>query len=293
MNRRDLLLSGAGLLGLALIPRAAHAALACAEDPVTHITTCAFGVRTHVMDGVYASQENTMWCWAACLHMMFKYYGYPVSQARIVSEGWGSVVNLPALAEQVIAATNRSWVSDDGRSFRVFGKVFGVKLADVAADLAKGAPLIVASQGHAMLLSKVVFTRDPYGNEQLQSATVRDPWPGRGERSLSPAEWASAVFLLRVTVWDANGAQVTRAPSACQQEVVACSHPGHPQGDLVPCQHACQGSSGPVPCHTGDLVPCQHVCQGPAGPIACHSSGDMAPCGHPMHPQGDAVYVCR
>lgn len=292
MNRRGFLSGLATLAGACLIPGAATASLVCQEDATAHTETCAIGVFSDKFEGVYAPQENTMWCWAACLHMLFRYYGFEVSQARIVEETWGKVVNFPAYMEQIIAATNRKWVTDDGKAFRAFGQFFNVKIEDMAADLTRGAPLIVALPHHAVVLTGLGFT-DGAGQERIDFMTVRDPWPGKGRRNLTPEEQSAIGSMLRVSVFDAAGTPVTRTPAPCEKKVTACTHPSHPDGDLLQCQHVCQGPTGPVPCHVGDTVPCQHVCPTQLGPAACHPVGDRVACTHPMHPQGDTLLICR
>jgi hypothetical protein len=53
-------------------------------------------------------------------------------------------------------------------------------------------------------------------------------------------------------------------------EQTECTHPMHPRGDIGPCEHACYG---------------------PYGPIPCHPNGDLYPCVHPAHPNGHRVWV--
>jgi hypothetical protein len=55
-------------------------------------------------------------------------------------------------------------------------------------------------------------------------------------------------------------------------EVVQCSHPLHPNGDLGPCQHVCGYNAY-------------------GQPLQCHQAGDLYPCVHPAHPSGDRVWV--
>ena len=57
--------------------------------------------------------------------------------------------------------------------------------------------------------------------------------------------------------------------------------PCHPSGDIVPCGHALH--------YGGDLISCQHICNGLYGPVACHPVGDVTPCFHPSHLAGDLV----
>lgn len=56
-------------------------------------------------------------------------------------------------------------------------------------------------------------------------------------------------------------------------EIVACSHPMHPAGDIWPCEHVCGFWYGQ--------------------PVPCHPAGDLHPCSHPAHPAGDRVWVAE
>ena len=50
----------------------------------------------------YSPQHMNVWCWAACISMVFAYYRHPVSQPRIVAETWGDIVNLPGRPDQML-----------------------------------------------------------------------------------------------------------------------------------------------------------------------------------------------
>ncbi len=82
----------------------------------------------------------------------------------------------------------------------------------------------------------------------------------------------------------------------CTEEIVACTHPAHADGDIgpclhqahamdrIPCGHACFGPYGTGPCHQFDVVACSH-------PL--HPAGDISPCAHPAHPGGDVRRICH
>jgi hypothetical protein len=69
-----------------------------------------------------------------------------------------------------------------------------------AQDLAADMPLIIGTMGHAMVLSRLDYLVDQYGRGEVKWATVRDPWPGRGRRVLSPQEWYNISFAARIRV---------------------------------------------------------------------------------------------
>jgi hypothetical protein len=68
---------------------------------------------------------------------------------------------------------------------------------------------------------------------------------------------------------DDDGDSTYTGRSSRRTTIVQCTHPAHPNGDLVPCVHVCPGPYGPVPCHRADVVACSH----------------------PMHPNGDVISV--
>jgi hypothetical protein len=132
--------------------------------------------------------------------MVFRYYDYDVPQERIVKETWGSIVNMPAQPAQIAADLNRPWKSEDGRKFSVSGDVYSATPVTAAQDLAQDFPLIIGALGHAVVLTSLVYLRNAYGGGEVQSAIVRDPWPGRGRRVLTPQEWYSINFACRIRV---------------------------------------------------------------------------------------------
>lgn len=61
-----------------------------------------------------------------------------------------------------------------------------------------------------------------------------------------------------------------RSQSAGHWEVTECKHPAHPNGDVGPCQHTCWNAYGQAfPCHRGDVYPCVHK----------------------LHPDGDRTWI--
>lgn len=144
----------------------------------------------------YRPQYQPEWCWAACISMIFSFYGHPVSQPRIVSEVYGLPVNMPAPYGGVIAnQLNRTWTDDNGDRFRAH--LTGVYDADadidtlqnpiLIAELDDDHPVVIGAGGHAMVLTSMQYARTPYGPNIVRCG-VFDPWPGRGARGLTPPE---------------------------------------------------------------------------------------------------------
>ena len=192
MNRRRFLSLAAVPL---LAPRQVLATTTCAPTPY------GLGCRSEVPFGsfsqqAYQSQAMPQWCWAACISMVFSYYRHPVNQARIVSEVYGGPVNMPAGTGIVIARQlNRAWTDDQGRPFRsrvtaaydFDAGVFNVDNGGLINELDRNRPVVVGTFTHAVVMTAMDYVRTPLG-PNLTGVGVFDPWPGRGARSLSPAE---------------------------------------------------------------------------------------------------------
>jgi hypothetical protein len=176
-------------------------ALSCGQPmPPWGVRACIAGIPAERLNTVYATQQATEWCWAACLEMVFTYYGHPIPQREIVRQTWGAVVNMPAQPFQIVQDLNRSWVDSNGNSFSVRGDVFSASAATTAQDLAGDMPLIIGSLGHAMVLTAISYNVAPNTQGSPTGALVRDPWPGRGRRELTPQEWAGTMLLARIRV---------------------------------------------------------------------------------------------
>jgi hypothetical protein len=202
-RRRWLRAAGAAMVAA---PLPAAARLACGPFVPPGVQQCEAGIDSrlaHVTAAAVGGQHLSQWCWAACLEMVFRYYGFAVPQARIVRDTWGAIVNLPAAPVQILANLNRPWIDDTGRAFGVAGDAFSANPVTAAHDLAQDMPLIIGTTGHAMVLTAVTYLRDVYGNGEVKAAVVRDPWPGRGRRVLTAREWYATSFLARIRVFAA------------------------------------------------------------------------------------------
>lgn len=208
MNRRQFLAGlGASAVGVSL-SSPILAAAQCSQ-PLVHpngyaLRQCTVGIPGNVMQFVAARQNNSQWCWAACIQMMFRVYGYDLPQELLVQQTWGALVNMPAQPEQIMRALNRTYVDRAGRRFRAVGDAFSVNLATAIDDLSNNSPLIVGALGHATVLTALNYTESNVGERQVTSATVRDPWPDNpSRRTLSPQEWYNINFAARIRCYSA------------------------------------------------------------------------------------------
>lgn len=153
-----------------------------------------------------------MWCWAACVSMIFTYRGHPVRQDEIVSRVYGGVVNFPAIGLTVASALNIGWTDDNGRSFqsRVTGLydsqtgIVALNNDQIVNSLVSGTPLVIGANSHARVLTEVNYQPSPFGTG-IVGGQVFDPASGALE-CLSPFEMTptnlggSLAFLASVSV---------------------------------------------------------------------------------------------
>ncbi len=169
--------------------------------PLTpYVNRCTAGIAFEKLQEQFVYQQQTEWCWAACISMIFGYWGHPVSQMRIVKETWGVLTNMPGSPQQVLADLNRSWVDDHGRAFKSQTHMTNNTIA--ITDLQSNRPSIIGALGHAMVLTAVTWDGNPSTQQwQIDEVLVRDPWPGNGSRRvLTLAEWMSIAFAAGVEV---------------------------------------------------------------------------------------------
>lgn len=147
-------------------------------------------VNSESFNYVYAEQENTNWCWAASIQMIFNYYGVDISQEQIVKRSYGSDPNgkLPNWAGslEIITANLNNWNMDNqGRVYVVQSTLYyGAPTPYyLVQELTAGRPMLIGymsgpTSGHAVVLTAVTYYETMNG-PYIQSIVVRDPWPNK------------------------------------------------------------------------------------------------------------------
>lgn len=198
------------ILGIVGFTSPSGAEVRCRDLPNPPRRVCQSGIPSNLVNVPAAMnpQFQSQWCWAACISMVFGYYGHPVSQQRIVAETYGGLVNMPAQPWTMLAVLNRRWIDDNGKPFMCSSSPGVTNPVAAANDLAANMPLIIGTQGHAVVLTELEYAafyqQTPFGPRlgpvSVTAATVRDPWPGRGRRILTPQEWAAIAFAVQIRV---------------------------------------------------------------------------------------------
>lgn len=162
--------------------------------------------RSHTNDNLAKvstrAQNWTQWCWAASMEMIFRYYGFNLSQENIVQGAWGTLIDMPADPQTIVNGLNLMWIDNDGRSFK--STAFGLNYNDpdtAINELHNNHPLIIGyntgTSGHAVVLHSMSY--DPYGN--ITEAGVTDPAPsGSNIRALQPYEYYGINFTAIIRV---------------------------------------------------------------------------------------------
>ena len=187
--------------------------------------------------------------------MALGYYGHNVPQEQIVAKIWGTDANLPAYSGSTItAALSGTWRDTQGKRFRVTTRytdlstgVLQVNNDVVASELKANRPLIVGTQGHAMLVTSMTFLPNQMGGVgQVTSVVVRDPWPsyaGEGvRRELSAREAWMPTYLATVAVEDIQDEEATplNGDSCAHAKDGVCDEP-----------HLCAPGTDTTDCHAG------------------------------------------
>ena len=200
---RRRMLAGGGAAALAatttlLAPSRGETAVHCTPFDWQGVQFCEAGIPSNIAGQSARPQYQSQWCWAACIAMIFSYYGHPVRQERIVSETFGSIVNMPAHPMHILSAVNRPWVDDNRRGFRSQGQALLIDAEVAAQHLIDEHPLIIGSLGHATVLTAMSWAQDTMGRQELTGLVVRDPWYGGQRRQLSGQEIYATDFLALV-----------------------------------------------------------------------------------------------
>jgi len=195
MDRRKFLSGSLGCLvgGLVGAP-GARSYQQCVVAPNFTGQLCEAGIAPPDFVPAYRRQTSSMWCWAASISMIFSYYGFSVSQPRIVSEAFGSQQNLPANGTLISAQLSKEWTDDNGRTFTaelegvydVDTGTLGITNSMIIDALSSERPLLMGNISHAMVLVSAAYV--PTSPEPtVVNVGLLDPYPGMGARGAQSA----------------------------------------------------------------------------------------------------------
>lgn len=200
-------------VGVALFAvRPASAATACVRAAEAGVERCVSGLSAAAITAIFQAQQASNWCWAASVAMVLRRYGGQVSQEEVVRTAVGLTENQRASERTVSDLLNRTWRDALGQTLVASAEAvarwrrgMGLAAPEVLDDLARGNPLLLGAQEHAMVLVQVTYERRVDGKAltpsgvRLVRALALDPASGNWLRSLRASE-LQPEFLTRVVV---------------------------------------------------------------------------------------------
>jgi hypothetical protein len=189
---------GLGILGLACLSQKS-------TEPGPSPTPRYLGIPTDIFDFAAAAQEQDMWCWAASVQMLLKYYGIQQSQEQIVARAYGHPFNEPGTDEAISASLHGWGIKADHKRFIVQSRVIaGPPTPHVLfRELSSGRPILLTFSPGFAVGHAVVVTAASAVNRQIISLVYRDPGPtpsnleNRGRIELSFGDLASFLPSIR------------------------------------------------------------------------------------------------
>lgn len=156
-------------------------------------------IKTTYFKAYVARQRSDNWCWAACTQMVLNYQGVYASQEQIVERVFGSQVDRPGSAQNIVQGAKGWYVDGHYIDAKADYSFIPQKLID---DLVNKYPLVVGlsmpgqTVGHAYVLTGISFQK--YGeNIYPHSVILRDPWPDNPSRKvLSWSDFSSRAHTI-------------------------------------------------------------------------------------------------
>ncbi len=146
------------------------------------------GLSSSSLNGVYAEQKQSQWCWAACIQMITGLYGADLTQEEVVARTYGPGVNRAGTLEVITANLNGRGFTHNGRSYTINSQMLANNLlpAALVAELSAGHPVLLGcnagGKGHAVVCTAVSYEGDADA-PAITALTVRDPWPSESNRA--------------------------------------------------------------------------------------------------------------
>jgi hypothetical protein len=165
-------LLGLGILGLAWLSQKS-------TQPGPSPMPQYLGIPTDIFDFAAAAQEQDMWCWAASVQMLLKYYGIEQSQEQIVARAYGHPFNEPGTDEAISASLHGWGIKADRKRFIVQSRVIAGPPAPhvLFRELSSGRPILLTFSPGFAVGHAVVVTAARAVNRQIISLVYRDPNP--------------------------------------------------------------------------------------------------------------------
>lgn len=188
-------LAAAMLIAIFLVQQPVAAAVSCAEPDANGTRRCKAGLTQGQVQEMRRTQERAQWCWAAAVAMVLAHSGVAVSQEDVSRQYFGDAEDRKVSGAMLTDMLTQARHSAGGAAARPVVMVgdaaarrYELDNATLVAELIAERPLVFAVNGHAMVLVEVVFEQSTLKGTRVIGATVIDPAPGRGVRTLASTE---------------------------------------------------------------------------------------------------------
>ncbi len=155
---------------------------------------------------VFAEQNSSNWCWAACIEMVLNYQGLPVTQQDVVLKAYGDLIDRPADCSMTEFCAN-GWYYGGNTVYAESD--YNPTSFDFIDQLANEYPVIVGLNmpgqqvGHAYVLTGVYFYKTNIGTDYEKKVpykvVLRDPWPSNPDKT--EVEWSEFTDRINCVVF--------------------------------------------------------------------------------------------
>jgi hypothetical protein len=169
-----------------------------AEAPA--LVRCLDGLPGQALLPLLQRQRASRWCWAAALSMALHAHGVAAAQEDLVRLWFGAAVNEGLAPGQLLQLAARRWTDAQGQPVLLAASALptgraGLLAPEVRQDLAAGLLPLVALPGHLVVLTELLWERQPDGSTRLLRAVVADPGLPDVLRNLRGDELPAATVL--------------------------------------------------------------------------------------------------
>src|SRR5438105_15574180 len=121
------------------------------------------GITSDILDHHFAAQRQGMWCWAACIQMIFRLHGVEIPQEQSVHrshgfEPWGGIPNKPGDFMQMTENLNHTGIDYRGTHYTVMSALYpGPPPPEVLLrELSENHPVLLSYQSRPNMNHAVV-----------------------------------------------------------------------------------------------------------------------------------------
>ena len=136
-------------------------------------------------DYAKAQQQNSLWCWAACIQLCLNRKDIKIDQPEIVAKVKGYVKSETASEAEIVKFLNQWGIDRSGEPWiaRCVYAQGAPNPANLVAHVASGEPVIISYKtgpmmGHVVVISQVHYKETESG-PLIQGIVVFDPWSGQ------------------------------------------------------------------------------------------------------------------